>query len=137
MNEVSVKWVDDLTFSAHTGSGHTMVIAGGGGPDKPSAGPSPMEMLLVGAAGCTGIDVVNILKRQRQPLEHLVVNVSGERATDPPQIYTKIIVEYVVTGAVDEKKLERAIQLSEEKYCSASAMLGAVAEITSTFRFNN
>jgi len=129
MNETTVRWIDELTFAAQTGSGHQIVLDG-----QKEAGASPMEMLLVGMAGCTAIDVVHILKRQRQPIEGLEVTVRGERAEDHPKVYTHISVEYVARGPLDADKVQRAIALSEEKYCSASAMLGAVAHIASSFR---
>ena len=96
-----------------------------------------MEMLLVGVAGCTAIDVVHILGRQRQPITGLTVNVKGERANDYPMVYTDIIIEYVVKGDVDEQKLKRAIDLSEEKYCSASIMLGKTANISHSFEIDS
>lgn len=134
MNEVSVQWIDGNAFSTATGSGHTIVLDSKPKEDETSAGPSPMEMLLVGLAGCTAVDVVHILRRQRQPMTGLQVTVKGERADDYPMVYTTINIEYVVQGDVDEEKLKRAIALSEEKYCSASAMLGKTAHIEHTYR---
>ena len=134
MKETTVQWIDEMTFSAATGSGHTLVLDGGGNKEGESAGPSPMELMLVGLAGCTAIDVVMILRRQRQPLAGLSVTIKGERAPDPPRVYTHITIEYVVSGDVDENKLQRAIQLSEEKYCSASAMLEKTAVIEHRYR---
>ncbi|MCP4164376.1 MAG: OsmC family protein [Chloroflexi bacterium] len=134
MNTASVKWVEELTFSANTGSGHQLTLGAGSKEGEPSAGPSPMELLLLGLAGCTGIDIVHILQRQRQPLQGLKINVSGQRAEENPKVYTQINVEYIVSGDVDEFKLQRAIQLSEEKYCSASAMLDKVATIETSYR---
>ena len=134
MNEVSVQWIDGNVFATTTGSGHTLVLDSKPKEGAISAGPSPMEMLLVGVAGCTAIDVVHILGRQRQPITGLTVNVRGERASDYPMVYTDITIEYVVRGDVDEQKLKRAIDLSEEKYCSASIMLGKTAKIEHTYR---
>jgi len=134
MNEVSVQWIDGNSLSTTTGSGHTLVLDSMPKDGAISAGPSPMEMLLVSLAGCTAIDVVHILGRQRQPVTGLKVNVKGERASDYPMVYTNITIEYVVQGEVDEEKLRRAIDLSEEKYCSASAMLGKTATIEHTYR---
>lgn len=132
MNETTVTWIDDTTFSATTGSGHTLVLDSRKGEE--SAGPGPMELLLVGLAGCTAVDVVMILQRQRQPLEDLQVRVRGERASEHPRVYSHITIEYIVHGDVDEAKLQRAIQLSEEKYCSASTMLGKTATIEHSYR---
>lgn len=134
MNEVSVNWIGENSFATSTGSGHTIILDSMPKQGAISAGPSPMELLLVGLAGCTAVDVVLILKRQRQPVQGLTVNCKGERAQDYPMVYTHITVEYVVQGDVDEDKLKRAIELSEEKYCSASAMLGKTATIESSIR---
>ena len=134
MNETSVQWIEGMAFSVSTGSGHTLVLDSKSKEGGETAGPSPMEMLLVGLAGCTAVDVVHILKRQRQPLEGLQVHVKGERSSEHPKVYTHITIEYVVQGDVDETKLQRAIELSEEKYCSASAMLGKTAVIEHSYR---
>lgn len=96
---------------------------------------SPMELLLVGLAGCTGMDVASILEKKRQNLQEFRVEVRGKRADQPPRVYTQIRVEYLLWGEdLDPVAVERAIELSEEKYCSASIMLGATAEISSTYR---
>ena len=134
MNEVSVQWIDKFTFSASTGSGHQLTLDSKPAENEISAGPTPMEMLLVGLAGCTAIDIVNILQRQRQDLQGLKVLVKGLRAEVNPKVYTEITVEYVVKGDVDEQKLQKAIALSEDKYCSASAMMNKVARIKHSYR---
>jgi putative redox protein len=96
---------------------------------------SPMELLLMGLAGCTGIDVALILEKKRQPLADLRVVVRGKRAEEHPRVYTHIEIEYLLWGeGLSEKAVRQAIDLSEQKYCSASAMLGQRAEITSTYR---
>jgi len=102
--------------------------------ERPAAGPRPMELLLVGLAGCTAMDVVSILQKQRQPLTGLQVRVTAERAKEHPRVYTAIHLEYVVTGGVTAQKVERAIALSQDRYCSAAAMLGQVARITTSYR---
>ncbi len=131
MNEARVTWVNDMQFVAETGSGHAVVLESGG----KNRAPSPMEMLLVGMAGCTAVDVVHILKRMRQPVTDVQVNVKGARAEKPPKVYTDIEVEYVVTGrGLSEEKVRRAVELSETTYCSASIMLGKTATITNTIR---
>lgn len=105
------------------------------GEERFQSGPTPMELLLIGLAGCTAMDVISILQKKRQPFKGLQVRVSGERAEEHPQVYTRIHVEYIVTGeGVDPQAVERAIELSETKYCSAAAMLGAVAKITTSYR---
>jgi putative redox protein len=131
MNEARVTWVNEMQFVAETGSGHAIVLESG----KESKAPSPMEMLLVGLAGCTAVDVVHILKRMRQPVTAVHVNVKGARADQHPKVYTHIEVEYVVTGhALSEEKVHRAVEMSETTYCSASIMLGKTATITSSIR---
>ena len=95
----------------------------------------PLELLLTGLGGCTAMDVVSILQKKRQPFTSLQVNVTGERATEHPKVYTRIHVEYVVMGdSVDAKAVERSIELSQTKYCPASAMLGKAATITTSYR---
>jgi putative redox protein len=131
MNEARVTWVNEMQFVAETGSGHAIVLESG----KETKAPSPMEMLLVGLAGCTAVDVVHILKRMRQPVTDVQVNVKGVRADQHPKVYTQIEVEYVVTGrALSEEKVQRAVEMSETTYCSASIMLGKTATITSSIR---
>ncbi|MEJ2559595.1 MAG: OsmC family protein [Anaerolineae bacterium] len=131
MNEARVTWVNEMQFVAETGSGHAIVLESG----KEAKAPSPMEMLLVGLAGCTAVDVVHILKRMRQPVTDVQVNVKGVRADQHPKVYTHIEVEYVVTGrALSEEKVQRAVEMSETTYCSASIMLGKTATITSSIR---
>jgi putative redox protein len=103
--------------------------------EREQVGPTPMELLLIGLAGCTAMDVISILKKKRQPFTDLQVKVKGDRAQEHPKVYTHIEMEYVVTGkGVDPKAVARAIELSETKYCSASAMLSQAAEITTSYR---
>lgn len=98
-------------------------------------GPAPMELILLGLAGCTAMDVISIMSKKRQPLTNLQVKVEADRANEHPHVYTKIHLEYVAYGVgLDEQALTRAITLSEEKYCSAQAMLKQAAEITSSYR---
>ncbi len=98
-------------------------------------GPSPMELLLMGAAGCTAMDVVSIMGKKREPLTGLEVHVEAEKAEEHPQVYTKIHLEYVAYGqGISAAALERAIELSQETYCSVAAMLKATAPITFSFR---
>jgi putative redox protein len=98
-------------------------------------GPSPMETLLLALAGCTGMDVVSILGKMRAPLDGLEIRVSGDRADDHPRVFTRIRLEYVFRGNdLRPEQAGRAVQLSQEKYCSVSAMLRASAELTYTWR---
>lgn len=126
-----VKWVQDRTFLGESGSGHSVVMDGdpaGGGRDL---GIRPMEALLLGMGGCTAYDVVEILQKSRQEVEDCVIELDGERAEEIPKVFTKIVVRYIVSGRnLDPKKVERAVNLSAETYCSATIMLGKTAEIT-------
>ena len=94
---------------------------------------TPMELLVLGLAGCTGVDVVTILERMREPLEGLEVNADFERAETQPPVYTKIHLTYKLKGGLDEAKVRRAIELSETKYCSVSAMLSPAIDISHDF----
>lgn len=126
-----IKWVEGVSFVGESGSGHTVVMDGppeSGGRDL---GIRPMEMILIGLGGCTAFDVMHILKRARQPVTDCVVEVEADRAEQPPKVFTHIRVHFIVSGdGLAEKQVERAVQLSAEKYCSASIMLGKVAKIS-------
>jgi putative redox protein len=103
--------------------------------EREETGPQPMQLLLIGLCGCTGMDVISIMKKKRQPFTGLHVQATAERAEEHPKVYTKIHLEFIVTGEdVDAQAVERSIELSQTKYCPASAMLGEVAEITTSFR---
>ncbi len=118
--EAKVKLVEGLTFLAETGSGHGIVLDTSPKHGGKNLGPSPMELLLVGVAACTAFDIAIILRKMRQPLEGLEVRATAKRREEPPRIYTEIHLEYLVKGNVDEKKLQKAIELSCTTYCSAS-----------------
>jgi putative redox protein len=129
--QARVTWVEDRRFVGQAESGHGIVVDAG--IDK--LGPSPMELLLIGMAGCTAYDVLSILEKKRQAVTGLEVHAHAERAGEPPRVYTTIEVEYVVRGqGIKASDVEQAIRLSEEKYCSASVMLGKTASITSGYR---
>lgn len=105
------------------------------GEEGQETGPRPMELLLIGLAGCTAMDVVSILKKKRQPFTGLQVKVMAERAEEHPRVYTRVHLEYVVKGkGVDPKAVEGCIELSQTRYCSASAMLSKAAPITTSYR---
>ncbi|AWM86392.1 OsmC family protein [Microvirga sp. 17 mud 1-3] len=126
-----VKWVDGMAFVGESGSGHAIVMDGAPEYGGRNLGIRPMEMLLIGLGGCTAFDVVQILRRGREQVTDCIVEVEAERAETDPKVFTKIHVIYRVKGRnLAPAKVERAISLSKEKYCSASIMLGAVAEIT-------
>ena len=124
-----VKWAGDLNFVGTSGSGHSLVIDG----DK-EVGMSPMEMLLLGTAACAAIDLVMILRKGRQKVMDAHVEVGGERREEMPQYYTAVALHFVVKGVgVEPAKVERAIDLAMEKYCSASAQLKALADFTTSY----
>ena len=129
-----VKWVENVCFMAESESGHAMIMDGSPDIGGRNMGPRPMEMLLMGAGGCTSVDVIMILKKGRQDVTGCEVDVSAERAGDHPKVFTKIHMHFIVRGRnVKPDLVERAIKLSAEKYCSASIMLGKTAEITTSF----
>ncbi|OGO60577.1 MAG: hypothetical protein A2029_13895 [Chloroflexi bacterium RBG_19FT_COMBO_47_9] len=128
---MEAEWQGGGAFIGRNASGGTVQI--GKIDDRP--GVSPMELILVGLAGCTGVDIVDILTKKREPLKALRVKVRGKKAEDFPKIYKEIEVTYLIWGdGIEPKSVERAIQLSEEKYCSVSAMLCSVAQIRSTYQ---
>ena len=131
---ISVNWVDGLLMVGKSDSGHTITMDGPPESGGENLGVRPMEMLLLGVAGCTMIDVVTTLKKMRQDLSHLETKINAERATDHPKVFTDIHIQFVVKGKdLDPKKVDKAITLSAEKYCSASIMLGEMATITHDF----
>jgi putative redox protein len=128
-----IKWIQDVMFLGESGSGHSVVMDGAPDAGGRNLGFRPMEMLLLGLGGCSAFDVMLILKRGREAVTDCVVDIDAERATTDPKVFTKIVMHYTVTGqGLDPKKVERAVQLSAEKYCSASAIIGKTAEITHT-----
>ena len=131
---ISVNWVDGLLMVGKSDSGHTITMDGPPESGGENLGVRPMEMLLLGVAGCTMIDVVTTLKKMRQDLSHLETKISAERATDHPKVFTNIHIQFILKGQnLDEKKVDKAITLSAEKYCSASIMLGETATISHDF----
>jgi putative redox protein len=125
MTEAKATWIDEHRFNAIASSGHRLVVDG----DK-EAGNSPMELVLIGLCGCTGYDVTSILRKKREPFTSLEVRAEAERAPSPPAVYTEIKLIYRVGGNVSPKAVEDAVRLSEEKYCSVSAMLQKTAKIS-------
>jgi putative redox protein len=120
-------------FLGDSGSGQSVVMDGAPDAGGRNLGFRPMEMLLLGLGGCSAFDVMLILKRGREAVTDCVVDIEAERATTDPKVFTKIVMHYTVTGQrLDPKKVERAVQLSAEKYCSASAIIGKTAEIAHT-----
>ncbi len=126
-----VKWIEGAAFLGESGSGHGIVLDGAPEAGGRNLGVRPMEALLIGLGACSAFDVVTILNKGRQPFVACEVALEAERADTAPKVFTRIHLHFVVTGAgLDPDKVARAVRLSVEKYCSASAMLGATAEIT-------
>lgn len=124
-------WQEDLRFVGVSGTGHETVMDASdefGGKD---AGARPIELLMMGLAGCTGMDVASILKKMRQPVTAYRVHVTGERAETDPKIYTHVVVEHILEGDLDEDKVAHAVELSDTRYCSAIATLRGVAKVES------
>ncbi|HET8710869.1 MAG TPA: OsmC family protein [Spongiibacteraceae bacterium] len=133
--KASVKWVDGAAFVGESGSGHAVVMDGPPDHGGRNIGMRPMEMLLVGVGGCSSIDVIGILQKARQDVIDCEVKLEAERADAVPAVFTKINMHFVVTGrSLKESHVKRAVDLSAEKYCSASIMLGkAGVEITHSY----
>lgn len=130
-----VKWVEEAVFLGESESGHTLVMDGPPGSGGRNLGARPMETLLIGMGGCTAFDVVSILKKGRQRVADCVVEIEADRAEAIPRVFTQIHLKYVVTGQdLSESQVRRAIELSTEKYCSATTMLRATATISHEYR---
>ncbi len=131
----TVDLLDGMAFRATSGTGHVVVMdaapeVGGG-----DAGARPMEMLLLGLGGCTGMDVISMLRKMRQDVSSYQIRLRGERATEHPKIFSAISLEHVVCGrALSVEAVKRAVELSATRYCSAAAMLGRAAHIAETYR---
>lgn len=129
-----VKWIENSTFLGESHSGHAVTMAASTTPGSVTTAPSPMEYLLLGTGGCTSVDVVMILQKGRHKIHDCECQLEAERATTDPKVFTKINMHFIVTGAdLKPETVQRAINLSSEKYCSASIMLGKTAEITHSF----
>ena len=126
-----IKWLENVSFVAETGSGHAVVVDGAPEAGGRNIGMRPMELMLAGAAACTAFDVIWILKRARQPVADCVVEADAERAPEEPKVFTHIHLRYAVAGrGLDAKQVERAVKLSKEKYCSATIMLAPSVAIS-------
>jgi len=129
-----VKWVEGMAFMAESDSGHAQILDGASEIGGRNLGARPMEMVLMGLGGCTAIDVVMILKKQRQPVADCWIELEAERSDTVPKVFTRIHVRYHVKGdGLDPKQVERAVNLSAEKYCSVSMMLREAVEISHSF----
>ncbi len=133
-----VKWIEGVTMLGEAGSGHAVVMDGPPDLGGRNIGVRPMEMLLMGLGGCTQFDVLLILSKSRQPVTDCVVELTAERAETAPKVFTRIHVHFILTGrGLDPQRVEHAIKLSAEKYCSASIMLGATATITHDYEIRD
>jgi len=134
--ECTINWLpaSGMGFVAETGSGHVLMMDGAPDGGGRNLAPRPMETVLAGTGGCTAYDVVLILKRGRHEVQGCQVKLTSERASTDPKVFTKIHMHFIVTGkSLPEAAVERAVQLSHEKYCSASIMLAEMASITTSF----
>ena len=129
-----IKWLDYMSFVGESGSGHSVVMDGAPDAGGRNLGVRPMEMLLLGLGGCTAFDVVSILHKSRQKIVDYEVEIEAERADDIPKVFTKIHIHFIVSGNdLDAKKVDKAVSLSADKYCSASRMLEKTAAISHDF----
>ena len=129
-----VKWLDNMSFVGESASGHSVVMDGPAEFGGQNLGIRPMEMLILGLGGCSSFDVMLILKKSRQKVDRCEVELDYDRADESPKVFTRIHMHFIVTGrGLDSTKVEKAISLSAEKYCSASVMLGKTAQITHDF----
>jgi putative redox protein len=127
----SIEWVDGVSFTAETGSGHTIVMDGAPDAGGRNLGPRPMEVVLAGTAACSAFDVVWILRKARTSVSGCVVDAEAERAEDDPKVFTRIHFKYRVSGkGLNLAQVERAVKLSKDKYCSATIMLAKTAQIS-------
>ena len=133
--ECKVKWIEGgMSFLAETGSNHAVLMDGAPEAGGRNLAPRPMELLLAGTGGCTAFDVVAILKKGRHAVTGCEVSLTAERAETDPKVFTKIHMQFAVTGkGIPPSAVERAIAMSHDKYCSASIMLGKTADITTGF----
>ena len=120
-----IKWVENATFVGESGSGHAVVMDGPPDMGGRDLGVRPMEMVLLGMGGCTAFDVVHILKKSRQDVTDCIAELEAERADSEPKVFTRIHVHFIVKGRdLNDTKVRKAVELSADKYCSASIMLG-------------
>ena len=132
MVKAKAKWTEQFCFEGTGNAGYTIMTDG-----ESKAGNSPMELVLIALCGCTAYDVVSILEKKREPFTAVEVSAEAEKAAQPPRVYTSIKLLYRVAGKVSRKSVEDAVRLSEEKYCSVSAMLKKTATITSQIKLDS
>jgi putative redox protein len=132
MMSANAVWVDHSRFVGNAGSRHSIVMDAASSEKSAS---SPMELVLIGLCGCTATDVVSILQKKREPFTTVEVRAEADQAAEPPKVFTHIRLVYKVRGKVGKKAMEDAVRLSQDKYCSVSAMLEKTATITSTIEY--
>ena len=133
-----IKWLDHMSFVGESDSGHSVVMDGAPEAGGRNLGVRPLEMLLLGLGGCTSFDVVSILQKSRQQLVDCEVEIEAERADTIPRVFTRIHLHFIVAGReLDPAKVAKAVDLSADKYCSASRMLEKTAAITHDFEIIN
>jgi putative redox protein len=133
-----IKWIENVAFLGETESGHAVVMDGAPEAGGRNLGPRPMETVLIGTGACSAYDVIHILRKGREPVTDCVVELSAERAPTDPKVFTSIHFHFIVTGKeLNPAKVERAIKLSAEIYCSASAMLAKTANVTHDFEIKS
>jgi len=134
-HEATVRWAGKMTFVGKAGSNHLVPMDTGPEFGGDSSATKPLELLLIALGGCTGMDIVSLFKKMRVDFSGIEMNLTAERAEEHPNVYTKIDLEYVIYGrGIDEEKVKRAVELSQEKYCSVSAMLRKSCPINYTWR---
>lgn len=129
-----LKWLDGMSYRAESESGHAIIVDGPPSLGGKDLGPRPMELLLMGLGACSAVDVVHILKKGRQPVVDCEVELDAERAQSAPRVFTQIHMKFIVSGeGLSERQVARAVQLSADKYCSASIMLGKSVAISHSY----
>lgn len=138
MLNAKVKWVDGLQFIGESGTGHAIVMDGDKEVGGNNTGMRPMELLLIGLGGCSGMDVASILQKKKQQITNIDINVKGKKADSYPKKFTEIDIEFVVSGKdLSEDAVKKAVELSMEKYCSVKATLEGVAKINFSYKVIN
>ncbi len=136
--DARVKLADGMTFVGKASSNHWVVMDGPERTGGSDAGTRPMELILIGLGGCTGMDVVSIMRKKRVPFTRFEIELDSEQANEYPKVFTRIKVKYIVYGKnINQKDVERAIELSETKYCSVTAMLSKTATIESSYEIRD
>lgn len=134
-HEASIRWAGRMTFIGRAGTNHIVPMDTTAEFEGDGSATKPLEMLLIALGGCTGMDIVPLFKKMRQDVTAVELNISAERSEEHPRVYTKIDIEYVVTGrSLEEDKVRRAVDLSQDRYCSVSAMLKKACPVNYTVR---